>query len=317
MHSFNQNNFFEQSYPVNMFNAFPKAQVPVQPNMMNVFMNLQQTVVKQQMLLKLLLVQQQQQQQQTISQLNFRKEANIIIKNELQVQSPLQFIAQNPLLLKANVEKTLIKEEMMEDSRNAVKESSIFVKREPSVDTEATSEDLLHHCLPSTEVSSAVNESDNEEDEEERRESKMIRRNGFKTQKSDGNGVNEATPRKSNKIITPKRPPSKAKHLWINFGRKIIEFGINNTKDEVQERIKTLIGKLSSKKDFEDIFAVRANDSDSDKSFKVVFGRLALFFIKFKADIAFEGSKYREQMITQKSVVAQWVSKLINEQIEA
>ena len=60
---------------------------------------------------------------------------------------------------------------------------------------------------------------------------------------------------------------------------------------------------------------LKSGDNDFDRLFKTMLGKLALFFIKTQADAAFEGSKYREQMLIQKSIVATWISKLVSEQI--
>ena len=58
----------------------------------------------------------------------------------------------------------------------------------------------------------------------------------------------------------------------------------------------------------------KPGDSESERAFKNLLGKLALYFVKFKAEAAFEGSKYRDQMIAQKIIVASWIAKLINEQ---
>jgi hypothetical protein len=276
--------------------------------MVSLLLNLQQTVAKQQLLLKLLLLQKQK-------AFNYNsKETNAYVKSEdMMVEQdhikipPLNFVN---------------KDEMKVEHREHTKmyeNNSIIVKREESLETEA-SEEFIHKGMSSTELSAIIEESGSDEEEHRRKkEAKVIRRNGFKNENKfeDVDGESEegsdGGPRKSNKMIIPKRPPSKAKHLWINYGRKIIEFAVNHTKDDVQSRIKQLIGKLSSKKDFEDVFEIKPTDSECDRAFKILFGKLALFFIKFKADAAFEGSKYREQMVTQKTIVASWVSKLVSE----
>jgi hypothetical protein len=278
--------------------------------MVSLLLNLQQTVAKQQLLLKLLLLQKQKAYHYN------SKEANIFVKTEdmMAEEKPYQEYTKIPPLNFIN------KEEMKVEQRELTKmneNSCIVVKREESLETEA-SEEFILKGMSSTELSTVIEESGSEEEVHRRKkEGKVIRRNGFKSENRSEDGESEEGSdgglRKSNKMIVPKRPPSKAKHLWINYGRKIIEFAVNHTKDDVQSRIKQLIGKLSSKKDFEEVFEIKPTDSECDKAFKVLFGKLALFFIKFKADAAFEGSKYREQMVTQKTIVASWISKLISE----
>jgi hypothetical protein len=301
-------NHHNQLLSSNILSAFQKPNV--QPEMVGLLFNLQQTVAKQQLLLKLLLL-----QKQRVQGFNSHKETSMFVKTEdiMEEAKPTQKL---PLLNFFNREE--IREEQRSQNKKMVEDSLIIVKREESMDTEATGEDFLHKGMQSTEISSAIEESGSEEEEHRRKkEAKVIRRNGFKGENRTDDGESEegsdGGPRKSNKMIIPKRPPSKAKHLWINYGRKIIEFAVNHTKDDVQSRIKQLIGKLSSKKDFEDVFEIKPTDSECDKAFKVLFGKLALFFVKFKADAAFEGSKYREQMVTQKTIVASWISKLISE----
>jgi hypothetical protein len=280
--------------------------------MVSLLMNLQQTVAKQQLLLKLLLLHKQK-------AYNYNsKEANAFVKSEdmMVEEKPSQENFKIPPLNFVN--KYEMKVELREHTKMH-ETNSIMVKREESLETEA-SEEFIHKGMSSTELSAIIEESGSDEEEHRRkREAKVIRRNGFKAENKfddvdgESEGGSDGGPRKSNKMIIPKRPPSKAKHLWINYGRKIIEFAVNHTKDDVQSRIKQLIGKLSSKKDFEDVFEIKPTDSECEKAFKVLFGKLALYFIKFKADAAFEGSKYREQMVTQKTIVATWVSKLTSE----
>jgi len=288
---------------------------------MTLMLGYQQSIAQQQLLFKLLLLQNQHSRQEYP-----KKEANVIIKAE-----PSAFnttlscrFQKTPLAFPNSISKLIINEENNKESKNPAKtiieeipETNIIVKREQTCETQfSLSDDLLAKCAPVSEPSTTMEESGSDAESEGKIECKIRRRNGFKTPKhmsEDHDDISEEYIRKSNKMIIPKRPPSKAKHLWINYGRKIIEFAVNHTKDDVQIRIKQLIGRLSSKKDFEDVFGIQTDDSESEKAFKVSFGKLALFFIKFKSDIAFEGSKYREQMVTQKSVVASWISKLINE----
>lgn len=105
---------------------------------------------------------------------------------------------------------------------------------------------------------------------------------------------------------------SKAKHLWVNYGRRILEYAVSQTKGSMQDKIKRLIGKLNSKKDFERTFKIVESDSSDDKLFKTLLGRLAIYFVKHKASPTFETSKYKHEMITQRHTVAAWVERLIS-----
>jgi hypothetical protein len=292
----NQFQFLESQLLAGSLNPFQKL-VPQRPDVVSLVFGLQQTVAKQQMLLKLLMLQNQVPQNcfpQVEQNLLFSQPQNL-----LSLERP-------SVLFPKSLHPFQAKEDMMVKLESA--EGKFFA------------DDLCAQSIQGSEGSTSMEESGSDEEESiKKRDFKIIRRNGFKPQRKfkeeETSDSGEEYPRKSNKMIIPKRPPSKAKHLWINYGRKIIEFAVNHTKDDVQNQIKQLIGKLSSKKDFEDVFGVKPDDSESDKAFKVLFGKLALYFVKFKADAAFEGSKYKDQMITQKTIIASWISKLINEQI--
>jgi len=43
------------------------------------------------------------------------------------------------------------------------------------------------------------------------------------------------------------------------------------------------------------------------------FGEISIAFLKNKVIEAFDGSKYRDQMINQRHVVRAWIEKLIEE----
>lgn len=137
----------------------------------------------------------------------------------------------------------------------------------------------------------------------ERKQPKIARRFGFKAEKKT------LTSEEKDKM----KNSSNAKHLWVNYGRRIIEYAMNQTTGNMQVRVKQLAGKLNSKKDFERTFQVEETDSEEDKEFKTALGKLAIYFVKQKASPTFESSKYKEQMITQRHVVAAWIERLIGE----
>lgn len=118
----------------------------------------------------------------------------------------------------------------------------------------------------------------------------------------------------SEKYNADRKNPSKAKHLWVNYGRRIIEYGINQTEGVIQEKIKQLVGKLNSKKDFKDVFELTEEDSEEDRQFKISVGNMAIDFVKNKAAVSFEGAKYKQQMINQRHAVAAWIERLISEE---
>lgn len=147
----------------------------------------------------------------------------------------------------------------------------------------------------------------------EKKAPKIIRRFGFKGVKKTKSIKEEGEGNESDDKDSKAKNSSNAKHLWVNYGRRIIEYAINETQGTMQARVKQLAGKLSSKRDFEKAFQITSNDTAEDKLFKTLLGRLAIQFVKHKASPTFENSKYREQMITQRHVVAAWIERLIGE----
>ena len=172
-------------------------------------------------------------------------------------------------------------------------------------------------------TSEITEESLKESQEIVKKEPKIRRRNGFKTkatkvsvkvediEEDDSVSTKEGSPTKSSLELKLKNS-SKAKHLWVNYGRRILEYAINQTKGPMQNKIKQLVGKLNSKKDFEKTFQIVSSDSGDDKLFKTLLGRLAIYFVKHKASPTFESSKYKQEMITQRHTVAAWIERLIS-----
>jgi len=213
----------------------------------------------------------------------------------------------------------MIKHQQNELKLNSVLESTKKSSFQGKLDHDLT---LTHEHLHSTDVTSESGETvvgEEKEGNDEEKLPQIIRRNGFKAMRtmkshkkdefdSDGEPCSA-----SKKLDNLRKNPSKAKHLWVNYGRRIIEYGINQTKGEMQEKIKQLIGKLNSKKDFENVFQSSPSDSADEKLFKTLLGRLAIYFVKNKSGISFEGSKYRDEMIAQRHVVAAWIERLICE----
>ena len=114
------------------------------------------------------------------------------------------------------------------------------------------------------------------------------------------------------KDVAKSRLRSKAKHLWISYGRKIIEYSLNNTKGKMKEEIEKYDQKLISKKAYSDVFRIKKKDSDDTIKFKQCFGKLALEFIEKNIDDAFPNSNYREELLEQREKVEKWISRLIS-----
>ena len=249
---------FNQIPFTNSYNTFHSQSY--QPNVLSMFMNLQQTVAKQHMLLKLLLV---QQQNPLLNGSQGEAQSIMTAQNFMPMEVSSQLVRSH--LLKNQIGACFVKEEAGYETiyEKNVKEldHNIIVKAEVSLDTEASSEDGFSRNTPNSDfLSASLEESGSDEEDDKESENKIIRKNGFKLHREldEQSETSKAKQRKSNKVIVPKRPPSKAKHLWINYGRKIVEFAVNHTTEDVQNKVKQLIGKLSSKKDFEDVFGEKA-----------------------------------------------------------
>jgi len=148
-------------------------------------------------------------------------------------------------------------------------------------------------------------ESISSDDEEE--PSKKIpikRRNGFKAIEDE-----KAKLKRSAAQIDQQR--SKAKHLWITYGRKIVDYAVDNSRGPLKERIKDC-SKLVSKKGFSEVFLVRSKDKEDDIIYKRDFGKLALEFFENEVENAFLNSNYREDLLAQREKVLGWIERQIN-----
>lgn len=154
----------------------------------------------------------------------------------------------------------------------------------------------------------------------ERKKPSILRRNGFKPIKRKFSGLeydeNSSFESENSSdfdgLHKGRRNPSKAKHLWVNYGRRIIDYAASQTEGEVQEKVRQLTGKLNSKKDYEKTFGFLIEDSVEERKFKNSIGQLAIDFVKRKASPTFEGAKHKDDMLAQRHVVAGWIEKLMS-----
>ena len=130
--------------------------------------------------------------------------------------------------------------------------------------------------------------------------SSIRRRNGFKKD-------NESKNKDKSKI---KR--SKAKHLWITYGRKIIDYAVEKCDRVFKERIEKC-EKLTSKKGYSEVFMIRKKDDETEKDFKRSFASLAFEFLENETENAFLNSNYRDELLSQKEKVRIWIEKQIRE----
>jgi len=150
-------------------------------------------------------------------------------------------------------------------------------------------------------------ESEEDDDGDEEYTTKRLpirRRNGFKKGKGKAN-------EKNNKDKSQQR--SRAKHLWITYGRKIIDYALENSQGPLYEKIKNC-HKLTSKRGYSEVFMERNTDTPSEKDFKSQFVKLALAFVSTDVENAFLGSNYREELLSQKEKVKSWIERQMNKE---
>ena len=130
------------------------------------------------------------------------------------------------------------------------------------------------------------------------------RRNGFKPLKESES--------ESKKDLINKAQRSRAKHLWITYGRKIVEYASKHSKGALREKI-AQCNKLISKKGYSEVFLLRTSDNEKERDYKTKFGRLALDFLGADLEDAFLSSNYREELLAQKEKVKNWIKKQIKD----
>lgn len=224
-------------------------------------------------------------------------------------------IARQQALINNLMAKTQLQERNLEAALIMKNDTALPVKMETNLTP------ISHQGSNSHDAASEITEdSVHETREVSTKAPKIIRRNGFKkkptrkipvkVEDNDAESLSEnGSPSKSGDKF---KNSSKAKHLWVNYGRRILEYAINQTTGPMQGKIKQLVGKLNSKKDFEKAFQIVSTDNSDEKLFKTLLGRLAIYFVKHKASPTFESSKYKQEMITQRHTVAAWIERLIS-----
>lgn len=186
------------------------------------------------------------------------------------------------------------KEEYMGDNTSQPENSSFFSSLIPKKEEIEVSSFIVDQ---QPEISTSESETSSEENRIRNR-----LRNGFKQSKNKQN--------KQNSVINR----SKAKHLWVTYGRKIISYALNNTKGDLYERIVVRADKLATKKGYSEVFMIKANDTIEEKCFKMEFGKIALEFVEKYSEEEFKSSNYMDNMISQKGKVAAWIKSRINQQ---
>ena len=180
--------------------------------------------------------------------------------------------------------------------------SSPIIKVEESQSTEVCETSIKEDSAFASPYENLKLEDENDSEEERSSNTLPIRRrNGFKPLKD---AESESQENKGQR--------SRAKHLWITYGRKIIDYATENSTGLLNERIRAC-NKLISKKGYSETFLLRHNDPKQEKTFKIAFGNLALDFLECEVENAFLSSNYREELLAQKTRVKTWIKKLIKQ----
>lgn len=132
------------------------------------------------------------------------------------------------------------------------------------------------------------------------------RRNGFKKDKTRNTAV-----KAKKEANNARRKRSKAKHLWIAFGRKIVNYAFEKAEGEDRKRIEEYRDKLTSKKAYADAFRPKKGESAEDKLFRKNLAAKAVEFVRNESEDAFLSSNYRNELVAQKEKVAKWIETLL------
>jgi len=242
----------------------------------------------------------------------------------LKRQSMYDAQRQYQLLQNKNVDTSFLPSNSLEKSSNVeniiedYEEKTVLIPEEVNQEVQIQSSETTcvkdQDILDNSGVGSTCDSTDNSVtggESESPSVPKVLKDNNFKSlkYKQKRRSHDTYTPKKNGK--SKKKPESKAHNLWINYGRKIVDFAISNTNGEFQNQIRGYFGRLVTKKDYLEVFGTKPTDKAEDTTFKVLFGRIAIYFIKTCAEKAFRDSKYRSQMIDQRHLVIDLIAKLI------
>ena len=287
------------------------------PDVVSLVANLQNTIMKQQLLINRLLAKATPQDMK-VEDANGQSASHIKVEND---HSPAPSQGDNSLgdyycteTLQDSPYKNKITNGIIR--RNGFKQATYLTNPKVEVKQEDAGSLLKADTFKEIEVAinvkveerQEVEEDEDEDDEKEEEEEESEDSYSTQPEPVEEKKKKKKSTRKSKK---PKNL-SKAKHLWVNYGRRILEYAAGKTGGYMQDRLKYLAGKLNSKKDFERTFQTKPTDSKEDREFKIVLGNIAIDFVRSKAATTFENSKYKNEMITQRHTVSAWIERLIN-----
>jgi hypothetical protein len=233
-----------------------------------------------------------------------------------QLQSYQQLIA-----LTTNLQEVVMKQQVMLNTILAKQQQ--LEEKVQILDDRNLKTDLYNACQVQSVEADTLEKSETGFDEKfynnkQKTKPQIIRRNGFKplkealNLKDDDSSIESESSSGFDTPYRTRRNPSKAKHLWVNYGRRIVDYALTQTEGDIQEKVKKLTGRLNSKRDYMKAFEFVSEDTVEERHFKNVFGTLAIDFVKNKCAASFEGAKYKDQMIEQRHVVAAWIEQLIS-----
>lgn len=102
-----------------------------------------------------------------------------------------------------------------------------------------------------------------------------------------------------------------AKHVWIQYGRRIKDFALNQT--DIDEAVKQKIKdrRLETKSDYTLLFQINADDQTDEINFKQTYLDKAMEFMEQmkRPDSLFLNSNYRNELLQQREKVEKWIKQ--------
>jgi len=102
-----------------------------------------------------------------------------------------------------------------------------------------------------------------------------------------------------------------AKHVWIQYGRRIKDFALNQTEIDMVVKQKIKERRLETKSDYIILFQINSDDRDDEINFKQTYLDKAIDFMDQvkKNDNLFLNSNYRHELLQQREKVEKWIKQ--------
>jgi len=102
-----------------------------------------------------------------------------------------------------------------------------------------------------------------------------------------------------------------AKHVWIQYGRRIKDFALNhpNVDETIKQKMKDR--RLETKSDYTLLFQINADDQADEIIFKQTYLDKAMEFMEQmkRPDSLFLNSNYRNELLQQREKVEKWIKQ--------